>query len=675
MSLSIFEASIEDLQSALEAGEINAVQLLAKHLHRVAQYDRRGPKINAIPVINPLLFEEAEASDDYRARTGNVRSRLEGIPCVVKDSYMFAGLTVASGSPAFENLTVSEDAFTVHVIRSGGGLALGKTNMPPMANGGMQRGVYGRAESPYNGDYLTAAYASGSSNGAASAASANMAVFGMGEETVSSGRSPASNNGLVAYTPSRGLLSIRGNWPLFPVADVVVPLTRSVSDMLTVLDILMVKDDKTIGDFWRGQPFIELPDVEAVRPKSFQMLADPNALKGKRIGAPKMYIGETDPDAQPVYIRPSVRVLWESTRKTLESLGATVAKVGFPLVTNYELKPDSVAWETEYPLPESAHSPAPLDLAPYAWDDFLRMVNDTTSVTTLGDVNPASIFPQLPGTLPDRYGNVFLNRTEINEVYVGEIRPNRTGVYEIPGLNDTLQYVEATRKTDFEDWLDDQSLDLLVWPSQGDVGPEDAETNDTAAVIAWRNGVFFSNGNYAIRQFGVPTVSVSMGAMEDTKMPVSLTFAGKAYDDAALLSYSYAFEKARKGRFAAPRTPELETDLIPSRCINNPQNATIAPTLAATATRIAGGGFRISGSVNALRCGGLESLEVYLDGVSVGDVKVTRCGRWMVSANITLPYEASDPFALVNKPPLDRAMIVVVATGINRRSAGKLIFA
>jgi hypothetical protein len=32
------------------------------------------------------------------------------------------------------------------------------------------------------------------------------------------------------------------------------------------------------------------------------------------------------------------------------------------------------------------------------------MVNDTTSVTTLADVNPALIFPQLPGTIPDRYG-------------------------------------------------------------------------------------------------------------------------------------------------------------------------------------------------------------------------------------------------------------------------------
>ena len=42
------------------------------------------------------------------------------------------------------------DAFTIERLRAGGAICLGLTNMPPMANGGMQRGVYGRAESPYN---------------------------------------------------------------------------------------------------------------------------------------------------------------------------------------------------------------------------------------------------------------------------------------------------------------------------------------------------------------------------------------------------------------------------------------------------------------------------------------------------------------------------------------------
>jgi hypothetical protein len=40
-----------------------------------------------------------------------------------------------------------------------------------------------------------------------------------------------------------------------------------------------------------------------------------------------------------------------------------------------------------------------------AWDDFLRMANDTNGVTTLADVDPALLFPKLPGTIPERYGN------------------------------------------------------------------------------------------------------------------------------------------------------------------------------------------------------------------------------------------------------------------------------
>jgi Asp-tRNA(Asn)/Glu-tRNA(Gln) amidotransferase A subunit family amidase len=108
-----------------------------------------------------------------------------------------------------------------------------------MAAGGMQRGVYGRAESPYNAEYLTAAFTSGSSNGSAAATAASFAAFGMEEETVSSGISPASNNGLVAYIPSRGCISIRGNWPLYPKCDMVVPHTRTVKDMLEILDVTM----------------------------------------------------------------------------------------------------------------------------------------------------------------------------------------------------------------------------------------------------------------------------------------------------------------------------------------------------------------------------------------------------------------------------------------------------
>lgn len=210
-TLSIVEATIADLASALSQGQTNSVELTAQHLLRVAKYDRRSTNLNSIPIINCDVFDTAQASDDRRA-SGGILSDLDGIPCTIKDSYKIKGMTVAAGSPAFQHLIANEDAFTVEKIKESGAVIIGRTNMPPMAAGGMQRGVYGRAESPYNAEYLSAAFASGSSNGSAASTAASFGLFGMGEETISSGRSPASNNGLVAYTPSRGLISIRGNW-------------------------------------------------------------------------------------------------------------------------------------------------------------------------------------------------------------------------------------------------------------------------------------------------------------------------------------------------------------------------------------------------------------------------------------------------------------------------------
>ncbi|MCQ3823109.1 hypothetical protein JEG40_12180, partial [Streptococcus agalactiae] len=82
----------------------------------------------------------------------------------------------------------------------------------------------------------------------------SFAAFGLAEETWSSGRGPASNNGLCAYTPSRGVISVRGNWPLTPTMDVVVPYARTMADLLEVLDVVVADDPDPRGDLWRLQP-------------------------------------------------------------------------------------------------------------------------------------------------------------------------------------------------------------------------------------------------------------------------------------------------------------------------------------------------------------------------------------------------------------------------------------
>jgi amidase len=549
----VVEASIADLRAALEQGAVTSVQLVEAYLARLDAYDRGGIRLNAVPVLNPAALEEARAGDARRA-SGRVLGPLDGIPYTAKDSYAVRGLTVAAGSPAFEHLVAQRDAFTIGRLRAAGAICLGLTNMPPMANGGMQRGLYGRAESPYNADYLTAAFASGSSNGSGTATAASFAAFGLGEETWSSGRAPATNNGLVAYTPSRGVLSVRGNWPLVPTMDVVVPHTRSVADLLEVLDVVVASDPDPVGDFWRLQPWVPIPPVDELRPSSYPALADGAALDGVRLGVPRMYIGEDGDAPAPIATRPSVLDRWRITRRRLEACGATVVEIDFPTVANYERDRPGTADMVERGFVPAEFAERELwDLSIWAWDGFLA-ANGDPALHRLADVDGARIFPHPEGALPDRYGDADLDLAE----YVERARAGVPELTAIPTIGEGVRGLERTRRVDFEAQLDALGLDAVVFPAVADVAPADSDTNPASADLAWRNGTWVANGNLVIRHLGIPTVTVPMGLMADIGMPIGLTIAGRAYDDARLLTMAAAMESAGVSERHAPgRTPPL----------------------------------------------------------------------------------------------------------------------
>ncbi|MDQ3201170.1 MAG: amidase [Pseudomonadota bacterium] len=565
--IEVTEVSIAQLRAALESGRTTAVELVQAYLDRIEAFD--GPTtptaLNAVIVHNPQALEEARAADARRAK-GETLGPLDGIPYTAKDSYLVKGLTAASGSPAFVNLLAHRDAFTIERLRGAGAICLGKTNMPPMANGGMQRGVYGRAESPYNGDYLTAPFASGSSNGAGTATAASFAAFGLAEETWSSGRGPASNNGLCAYTPSRGVISVRGNWPLTPTMDVVVPFARTMADLLEVLDVVVAQDPDTRGDLWRLQPWVPIPSVASVRPTAYpQLAADSAALAGKRFGIPRMYIN-ADPDAgtaeapgiggptgQRIITRPSVIALWQEARRALEAAGAQVIDVDFPLVSNCEGdRPGAPTVFTRGLVSKEFLHHELWDLTAWAFDDFLQ-ANGDPQLNRLVDVDGPLIFPHDPGTLPNREGDLVAGMDE----YVRMAERGITPWNEISTVADGLRGLEQTRRIDLEDWMDKLGLDAVLFPTVADVAPANADIEPASADIAWSNGVWVANGNLAIRHLGVPTVTVPMGVMADIGMPVGLTFAGRAYDDSNLLRFASAFESTGSKRLIPPRTPPL----------------------------------------------------------------------------------------------------------------------
>lgn len=558
----IARACIAELAAALAQGRLTAVALLAATLERIAALDRAGPRLNAVPILNPDAFRAAAESDRRRAR-GAALGPLDGIPYTAKGSYKARGLPVDAGSPAFAGLIANEDSFAVERLRAAGAVLVGLTTMPPMANGGMQRGLHGRAESPWSADWLTSAFASGSSNGSGTAVAAGFGALGLAEETWSSGRAPAALNGLCAYTPGRGVISVRGNWPLVPTMDVVVPQTRSMADMLALMAVLGIEDPRRDGDFWRSQPWVPLAPA---RPPSWPALATGADLRGKRLGVPAMYV-DADPDAgtnprggiggatgRPIRTRPSVLALWAGMRAALQAAGAEVVLTDLPAVTNYEGdRPGAPTIASRGLVGADYLRHEILDLSVWSWDDFLRR-NADPRLNRLADVDGARIFPRPTGALPDRYDGF----DDDIAGYPAHARAHpRRDFRDIPHLARGLRGLEETRRRDWDDWMAGRGLDAVLFPALADVGPADADVNRASADLAWRNGVWVANGNLAIRHLGIPTVTLPMGLMDDTGMPMGLTLAGRGGGDAALLALAVAVEGLAPPRPAPPRAPDL----------------------------------------------------------------------------------------------------------------------
>ncbi|GEK80107.1 amidase [Agrococcus baldri] len=552
----LHEASVAALRAALDAGETTATELAALTLARVGRFDLAGPRLNAVPVLASDIAEAARAADE-RIRAGRPASALDGIPYTAKESYSVRGMTVSAGSPAFEHLVAGEDAFAIERMREAGAVLIGLTTMPPMANGGMQRGVRGRAESPYTAAFLTSAIGSGSSNGSGSATGASIGVIGLGEETWSSGRAPASCNALVAYTPSRGVISMRGNWPLVPTMDVAVPHTRSMADLLAALDVLVQPDERTDGDFWREQRWLPVPPVEQLRPERYSGL-EPAPLAGLTIGVPRMYIGTDDGIRSPIQTRESVLTLWRALAEDLRAAGATVVETDLPLVSSYEGDREGAPEIVSRGLvpPRFLRSEL-VELTVWGWDGFLRR-NGDPALPRLRDVDGEQIFPEPPGALPDRFESRAPAMDLAAEVDLAAFPAMDVPELEdIPAMAEGLAGLEATRERDWDAWLEHEGLDLVVLPALADVGPADADVDPASAALAWRNGTWVANGNLVWRHFGIPTVTVPMGTMADIGMPVGLTLAGRPYDDVRLLRLGLAIEALRQRRTPPPRTPAL----------------------------------------------------------------------------------------------------------------------
>jgi amidase len=558
----MLDSDIATLCERLERGDTTALALAQHALRRVARLDRDGPRLGAVPVLDPRLLERAAASDAERAAAAAGASAplgpLHGIPFTVKDSFAVAGLTAAAGSPAFANTVARTDAVVVERLLAAGALLVGKTNMPPMAIGGGQAGLYGRTRSPYSPEWLAAAWHSGSSIGSGVAVAAGFCAFGLGEETVSSGRSPASNNALVAYTPSWGVVPSAGNWPLHPYRDVVVPHTRTVADLREVLAVIAGPDDR---DVWRQQDAVDVSaaDTVAARFRTRTPGADPTPLDGLVVGVPTLYVPApgvraTDDAPSPIPLRPSIRARWDALERELTAAGARVVRVRFPLVEAYEGRGTAPSLEDSGHLDAGWTAFELRELVTWSWQRFLD--DHAVEPVTLSALAPGAIRPDPPYA--------------VDAVENGRPHPGRD-VFDFSAItrdaplpDDAVRAVvgpavaglDRARRELFEGWLRQEGIDVLAFPANSDVGPYDADVDPAAARAAWADGAVFSTTNHVLRRVGIPSVTIPMGTMADTGMPVGATVCGPAWSDTHLVDVADALE-ARLAPRTRPPLPQV----------------------------------------------------------------------------------------------------------------------
>ena len=269
------DATIPQLQRAMRAGRITAVELVDFYLARIEAYDDAGPALSALITVNPGARVEAAALDSERATSGP-RGPLHGIPVVVKDNIDTAEMPTTGGTPALATFQPARDAFQVRKLRRAGAIILAKANLAELAQSW-------QTYSPVGGQTLNAYDPSrepgGSSGGTAVAVTANFASVGLGNDGCGSNRLPAGLNNLYGLRPTSGLSSRTGVIPFSPILDEVGPMARTVGDLAIVLDATAGQDPHDPTTVPLTASFTEAVDADGLGGRRIGVLAFPYADK------------------------------------------------------------------------------------------------------------------------------------------------------------------------------------------------------------------------------------------------------------------------------------------------------------------------------------------------------------------------------------------------------------
>lgn len=242
----ICSASALDLARALDDGEITSVQILEALLERINEIDVPGTEIalRSVLAVASDAMEAAQRADEERA-LGLIRSRLHGVPILVKDNVEAVGLPGTVGSGALLGRAPLLDAPLVTRLREAGLVVFGATNLSQWANMRSPHStsgwsaVGGLTANPFQLDRS----AGGSSSGSGAALAARLTPLAIGTETDGSITCPASLNGVTGLKLAVGTVPATGLAPIAASQDSPGPMARTVLEVAALYEILTGSND------------------------------------------------------------------------------------------------------------------------------------------------------------------------------------------------------------------------------------------------------------------------------------------------------------------------------------------------------------------------------------------------------------------------------------------------
>jgi aspartyl-tRNA(Asn)/glutamyl-tRNA(Gln) amidotransferase subunit A len=269
--------------SLLQAAElirnrkVSPVDLTNACLHRIEQLNST---LNAfITVIADRALQEARRAE-AEIYKGQWKGPLHGIPIALKDNVDTAGVRTTSASHVSRDRIPASDAEVAKRLKSANAVLLGKLNLHEFAYGGSGIiSAFGPVRNPHDPEHITG----GSSSGSAAAVASGMCFAAIGTDTSGSIRLPAAYCGIVGLKPTFGRVSCCGIVPLSLSLDHAGPMTRSVADAATFLQLIAGYDPQDL--YSQDQP---VPDYSS---------ALDQAVSGLCIGIPReMFFQHLDPD-------------------------------------------------------------------------------------------------------------------------------------------------------------------------------------------------------------------------------------------------------------------------------------------------------------------------------------------------------------------------------------------